>query len=180
MRKKSVLIILPSEKFNEAEYSIVTEALKKTGINYFISSDAADLCSGANGMKVKSDVSLYNINAKNFDGIIFIGGEGAKKNYSNARILNAARTFNENKKIVAAICASPVILAKAGILKGIKAVCFPPLKEELESEGAVFVDEPAAVHKNIITARDPQSAYDFAERITGKILEDRNLYVSKY
>ncbi|WP_123926963.1 DJ-1/PfpI family protein [Thermodesulfitimonas autotrophica] len=75
-------------------------------------------------------------------------------------------------KIVAAICVSLVVLVRAGCFKGRKATVFPhPLAvQELQAAGAKYVDRSVVVAANVVTARDPQSAEEFAQTVA-RLLE---------
>jgi protease I len=155
-------MILPAHNFNEQEYLIISKELKKAGVQIFTASDSYSVCIGMNGLKVKNDVSFYNIHESNFNGIIFIGGIGIKDYWNNSFLHSCAQKFVKNKKIVGAICSAPVILAKAGLLKG-NAVCYPEDKNELEVAGIKYVNEPVVKNENIITGRDPASASEFTK-----------------
>ena len=62
IQKKSILLFLAAENFCEQEFLTVKNIFLRKGFNLFISSDANSLCVGGNGMKVKPDVNIYNIN----------------------------------------------------------------------------------------------------------------------
>jgi protease I len=160
--KKSVLLIIPAQNFNEEEYLIITGALERSGIKIFIASDSNFLCVGSNGMKVKNDVQLYNIHESNFDGLILVGGNGMRNYWSNKAIHSTAGKFAKSKKTIGAICSAPIILAKAGLLSG-SATCHADDKKELEREGINYKDLPVVTEKNIITAQNPTSAAEFAK-----------------
>lgn len=158
--KKNVLLILPSSSFNEHEYLIIKRELEKARIGIFIASNSNLLCTGSDGLKVKSDVQLYNIHQSNFAGIILIGGKGVKDYWNNFSVLSAVKSFHEKKKLIGAICSASVIIANANI--NIEcATCYPENKTELEKSGIKYKDEKVIVSENVITGRDPDSAYDF-------------------
>jgi len=157
---RSVLIILPAQDFNEQEYLIIINALERSHVKVFIASDAYALCSGSNGLKVKNDMQLYNIHESNFGGIIFIGGSGVRNYWNNSHLHSIARKFHLKKKPVGAICAAPIILAKAGIITEC-ATCYPDDKKELERTGVEYKDNPIIISNNIVTAKDPSSVGEF-------------------
>lgn len=160
MNKNSVLLILPSQNFNEEEYLIVSNALERAGLKVFIASDAHSLCVGSNGLKVKNDIQFYNIHESNFGGVIFIGGSGMRNYWNNVQLQSTAQKFANSKKPVGAICSAPVLLAKAGIISEC-ATCHPDDKLELERQGIQYKNEPVVAKKNIITAQEPGSAPEF-------------------
>lgn len=162
LKNRSVLIILPAQDFNEQEYLIITNTLERTNIKVFIASDAYALCTGSEGLKVKNDIQLYNVHETNFGGVIFIGGNGVR-NYWNNRLLHSIATkFHLKKKPIGAICAAPIILAKAGLITEC-ATCYPDDKKELERTGVEYKDTPIIISNNIITAKDPTTAGEFVK-----------------
>ncbi len=101
-----------------------------------------------------------------FDSLILIGGEGAR--FLGVSIIQKAiKTAFEAGKIVGAICYSPRILAKAGILKDKKATGWDDgrLGKIFEKYGATFVIAPVVVDGNVITASGPEAAADFGTAI---------------
>lgn len=98
---------------------------------------------------------------KEYDALVIPGGlKGVDNLRNNVPLINKTQDFYENGKLVAAICAGPTVLGKAGILRGIRATCYPGMDKELG--GADYTDEKVVVDKNIITGRSMGSAIDFA------------------
>ena len=169
MINKSILLILPAINFNEQEYLIVYNTLIKNKFQVFIASDANTVCIGKNGLKVKNDVSFFNMREANFAAVVFIGGNGVKNYWDNKQLHALAKSFSTAKKTTAAICSAPVILGKAGLLNGINATAYPDDKRDLEREGAIYVDNPVVISKKIITAQGPASAQDFVNTFINEL-----------
>ncbi|WKZ69865.1 MAG: DJ-1/PfpI family protein [Melioribacteraceae bacterium] len=169
MISKSILLILASKDFNEDEYLIVKKTLEKENFKVFIASDAHTLCVGNRGIKVRADVSFFNMRESNFSAIIIIGGNGIKSYWNNLHLHNLINAFAKSNKVIAAICSAPVVLAKAGLLEGKEATCYHKDKQDLENNGAIYIDNPVVFKKNIITAQDASSAQDFAQRIAERL-----------
>ena len=163
--KNSFLIFLPKKDFSEEEYTIVRKRLLKAGYQVFITSDDHSVCSGSKGMKVKSDISFYNVNFNNFATIILIGGSGSKAYWKNESLHKIIKNFFDAKKVIAAICSSPITLAKAGILQNKKATCYSEDKMELINAGIDYQDKNVVVDGNVVTANDSRSALQFAEAV---------------
>ncbi len=167
--KKNLLIILPSRDFNEDEYNIIRNYLRKAGIGIFISSAGSGTCTGGRNLKVQTDVNLYNINPKNFSGIIFIGGSGVLKDINSKDLHILAEKFDSLDKLVSAICAAPLILAKSGLLDGIEATCNKKYREDLENLGVKYVEQSTVQSGNIITSQSPETAREFAQLVVNYI-----------
>ena len=80
---------------------------------------------------------------------------------------------NNADKLIAAICAAPMVLGKLGILEGKQATCYPGCQEPL---GESYVGGLVVESKNIITAKGPGLSADFAfciiERLVGSEVAD--------
>ena len=163
--QNSFLVFLPKKDFNEEEFTIVKKRLIKAGKKVFITSDDHFACTGSKGMKVKSDTSFYNVNVNNFGTFILIGGIGSKSYWKNESLHKIIKKFFDAKKVVAAICSSPIILAKAGILQNKKATCYSEDKMELINSGIDYQDKNVVVDGNVVTANDVRSALQFAEAV---------------
>jgi len=165
LTQNSFLIFLPKKNFNEEEFTIIKKRLLKAEKQVFITSDDHFVCSGSKGMKVKSDTSFYNVNVNNFSSLILIGGSGSRNYWKNELLHRIVRRFYTSKKMIAAICSSPIILAKAGILQNKKATCNSEDKSELSNSGIDYQDKNIVVDENIITADNSLSAIQFTEAI---------------
>lgn len=170
LRKQSVLLILPAQNFNETEYLVVSESLRKAGIKTFIASDAVSLCVGSGGLRVKADVSFFNIHEGNFGGAIIIGGSGTREYWNNPAVRSIVKKFSAGGKTIGAICSAPVILAKAGAISEY-ATCYPDDRKELERSGIEYRDNPVVVNGNVITAQNPAASTEFVARFVHGFLK---------
>jgi protease I len=75
-------------------------------------------------------------------------------------------------KVVAAICLSTVVLAKAKLLAGREATVYflPEAIEALKEAGATYVTETLIIHNNIILAEGPPDAQRFGQAIRSALL----------
>ena len=82
-------------------------------------------------------------------------------------VLALVRRHYEEKKLVAAICASPgtVLAEAAGILKGHRSTSAPGFEDKVKAAGAEFTDEEVTVDDNVITGRGPGAALLFGLRL---------------
>ncbi|MCW8994225.1 MAG: DJ-1/PfpI family protein, partial [Psychromonas sp.] len=139
--------------------------LLKAGKQVFITSDDHFICCGSKGMKVKSDTSFYNVNVNNFIAFILIGGTGSRNYWKNESLHKIVKKFLDAKKVIAAVCSSPITLAKAGILQNKKATCYSEDKMELINAGIDYQDKNIVVDGNVVTADNSRSALEFAEAV---------------
>lgn len=171
MNNKNILIILPAKDFNSEEFILTKQIFEKSGFKVFISSDAYGLCQGDNGIKVKADVSIFNIHASNFLAAIFIGGNGVRKYWENKSYHNIANIFAQAGKVVAAICAAPIILQRAGLLDNKNATCYSADRKELEKGSSRYLDTSVVVEDKIVTGQSYLAAVEFANAVIQVIKE---------
>jgi putative intracellular protease/amidase len=107
---------------------------------------------------------ISNAKAKDYDAIVIVGGTGVIGTlWEDQDLRNLVKEANKEKKIIAAICAAPPVLARAGILKDKKATMFPWSDgiKELTNNGVNYVDKEVVVSGNIITGRNPDASVAF-------------------
>lgn len=117
------------------------------------------------GLSVEANVFTHEINPDDFDFIVIPGGKYvAQVVDADVHIKALAQTFNDQKKLVAAICAGPRFLGQAGILDGKKFTCFTGC--DIDMPKGHYMKEKKAVHDgNIITARGAGAIYEFVFEI---------------
>jgi protease I len=165
--ENNILIVVPPRDFRDEEYEIPRKIFEDAGIGVKVASLAAGECYGCDGLVIDADIDLNEINVEDFSAIFFVGGPGSPLLFGEEDIIDLAKSFFEEGKLVCAICWATVILAIAGVLKaGDKATAWPGAKEELTKRRIVYTGESMVVQGNVLTADGPASAELFAMKIT--------------
>ena len=171
------MIIAPGG-FRDEELFEPKKILERNGVEVDVASIREGRFKGMLGGEMEAK-SIENLNLDDYDGVIFVGGVGVieSKMFDNKKLHEIAIKFLNEGKIVGAECVSPVILAKAGILKGKKATVWKSdfTLEEFKKCGVEYVEENVVVDGNIITGAGPFAAREFGE----KFLELLNERLSK-
>jgi protease I len=167
-----LLLVIAPDKFRDEELAIPMEVFDEVGIGYEIASTRTGTCEGMIGGFAEATLAIDDADAGAYDGIVIVGGIGAQDYlWGHAGLQALVRRFFDSGKVVAAICLAPVVLARAGVLKGREATVFksPAAIRELEAGGAVLVGVPVVADLDLVTASGPQSARAFAEAIVEKL-----------
>ena len=102
----------------------------------------------------EADFLLEEINPDDYDGLYIPGGtKGAESLRDNEKVIEIIKKFDKENKLIAAICAGPIVLDRAGVLKNKRATSFPTVKKELENVGSYVDDEIVVTDGNITTSR---------------------------
>jgi protease I len=175
----NVLMIIAPEDFRDEEYKIPLDYFNNNDYSVDTASTQKGLCKGKLGMIVTANKSIDGLDISKYDVVVFIGGPGTPVLRKSSDSVRIARGAYDAKKLVAAICWAPTILAKAGILKNRKATVWQGndsefgmmTSEYLEKQGAYYTGDAVTKDGLIITADGPKSATEFAELII-KTLND--------
>ena len=165
LKQKKALFIVAAKDFQEQELARPYAELSRNGVAISLASTVKGEAVGTNGAKARIDMLLVDAKVDDFDAIVFIGGPGAAQYLDDPVAHKVARDAIKKKKLLAAICMGPLILAKAGVLKGKKATVFPTLAEDLKKEGVKYSAKPVERDGRIITADGPDSAVAFGNEI---------------
>ena len=168
-----VLIIVAHEGFKDGECLVPKEYFEGKGIEVAIASTEKGEATGTGGGKVDATLDLDEVNAADYDAVIFVGGQGTPSVRKEDKALEIARSAAERGKVLAAICWASTILAKAGVLEGKKATVWLGNDPEygmgtnqvLEKYGATYVKEGVVVDGKIVTADGAANAEGFAKEI---------------
>jgi len=116
---------------------------------------------GAHGITIEADALLVKTDFPSFDALVLPGGMpgSANLNVCNPLKQRLANHFHEGK-LVAAICAAPLVLGGLGLLFGRRATCYPGFESYLA--GATLAGEPVVTDGNVITGKGPGFVFDFA------------------
>jgi len=174
---KKILMVIAFQDFRDEEYFVPKEILEKNGFTVETVSSQIGLAIGVEGGEIEVSKTAKEIETTNYDGVIFVGGPGMTEELDNLDFQKLARDFNQENKLVSAICIAPALLAKAKLLENKRATVWSsPLDKSaikiLRENGSIYADQPVVVDGKIITANGPEAAKDFGEAIV-KFFESR-------
>lgn len=158
--KKTAIIF--ANGLEEVEALTTVDLLRRAGIGCdIVSLSGAETVEGSHHIGIRADRTFDGTDFSAYDGVILPGGmPGTKHLADDGRVIALLREFAAAGKLTAAICAAPTVLAKAGLLDGKRAVCYPGMEGQLT--GAVAGTESVAVDGTVITSRGVGTAIDFA------------------
>ena len=159
-----MLYLFLADGFEETEAIAPLDVIRRAEIPIKTVAVGENPVTGAHGIAVQADMTLDEICMEEMDGVILPGGmPGTLNLQKNATVTACLKHCAENGKLLAAICAAPMVLGEMGLLGGKEAVCFPGFEENLE--GATLKDEGVVTDGNVITAKGAGVALEFGAAI---------------
>lgn len=160
-------LLLCANGLEECEALVTHDLLLRAGIDSKLVGLSKNIISTHN-LHFEVDDVIDNVDYKEFDALILPGGMPGTTNLENsAYVQEAIDYFMQNKKIIAAICAAPMILIHKGYLKDREFTCFPGCEE-----GLVRLNEKVVQKENIITSNGLGGAFEFAAKIISALCGD--------
>ena len=165
---KKVALFL-ANGFEEIEALATIDILRRARITVeTISISDEKTVTGAHNIPVIADKTFQEADFSGVEVLVLPGGMPGAKNLNEHQALKELVTmFDAESKLIAAICAAPIVLGGLGLLKDKRATCYPGFEAELT--GAQTTGENVVVDGNITTGRGPGLAFEFALRLVEQI-----------
>lgn len=173
MKKFLVLVANGNETI---EVLTVVDYLRRADIKVDIASteEGLDLVT-SHDVTYKADIMFNEIKEEDYFGLYIPGGtKGAYSLRDNDKVLDLVKRFNDEGKIIAAICAGPVVLNEAGVLADKKATSFPSMKDEMDKTKTYVDDEIVVTDGNITTSRGAALTNYLALKLI-EIIKDKDI-----
>jgi len=153
--------VLLANGFEEIEAVTIIDVLRRAEVDLTTAAVAPGPVRGSHGLVVEADRSLADAAKETWDMVILPGGlPGATNLRDDPKVQDLLRRQAEAGRKIGAICAAPIALGKAGLLKGKKATCYPGFQDQLT--GASYEESQVVRDGNIVTSRGPGTAMEFA------------------
>lgn len=160
-----MIYLFLAEGFEEIEALAVVDILRRAEVQLeTVSITDNQVVLGAHGIPVIAERILPAIDFDDAEMIILPGGLPGSTNLDACKELRQGiRQLYDEGKPLAAICAAPMVYGHMGLLKGLKATCYPGCEGHLE--GAVYTAALVEKDGQFITAKGPAAAFEFAYAI---------------
>jgi 4-methyl-5(b-hydroxyethyl)-thiazole monophosphate biosynthesis len=164
-------LVLMAEGFEEIELTSIVDILRRGGVTVTIAGLKDGIITGSRGMKMQPDVIIDSIKEM-YDIMILPGGSPGYINLGgDRRVIDLVKKYNAEGKVIAAICAAPSVLAKAGVLAGKNATIFTGMENELRN--SKYVDKPVVEDGNIMTSQGPGTAMEFSLALLKRLTDEK-------
>ncbi len=174
-----IALIVAYEGFQEIEYAHTRAIVEESGINVQVASDQIGVAHSSNQeLAVSVDVLIEDLVLSAHDGIFLIGGPGALEHLDTSLVRSMMYRAYEQGLWIGAICISPRILLKAGLLDGKRMTGWngdKALAALAPIYGAEYVEQPVVIEDRIVTAEGPEAATLFGRAIVEVLAVERTI-----
>lgn len=160
MKKKNVCVLV-ADGSEEMEVVITVDVLRRAGISVFLAGvGEGRLVTTSRGVRLAPDGAWDPAEATRFDALVIPGGIGGVQTMrQDESVKVAVREFSQAGKVVASICAGPLVLLDAGVLGGKTYTSNPSSRGELTA--GTWVDQAVVWDGHLITSQAPGTAFAF-------------------
>jgi deglycase len=169
--RRAVLVIAP-ERFRDEELAAPRAALERAGHAVTVASTRTGTASGMLGAKENVTTTVADVRAEDCDLLAVVGGAGSPDHlWDHEPLRRLVVAIHAAGKPLGAICLSPPVLARAGVLAGKRATTYPAERAiaELKRGGAEYVREPVVEDGIVITASGPEAAAAFGQALITRL-----------
>ncbi len=170
-----MVYVLLVDGFEEIEAIEPIDILRRGGVAVKTVGVYEKQVTGSHNIKIDADILINEVLPEDMELLMLPGGPGHNLIEESPDAIQLINKAIEKDIFVTAICASPSILGKIGLLKGKKATCFPGFEKFLE--GAIYVSDKAVRDGKIITGKGAGAAAEFGfmmlEALTSKENKDK-------
>ncbi len=178
MKDRTKVALMMADGTEECEALIVLDLLHRAGISCdLISVQQKTAIVSSHEVVVVCDATVRDTNLDEYEALILPGGMPGMENlYKSSDLIEAIHSFADDEKLIAAICASPTILAREDLLEDVHATSYPSFQKYLVDDGAILEPHKSVVRDgSIITAKGLGCAFDFAFEIIKYLQPSTNI-----
>jgi 4-methyl-5(b-hydroxyethyl)-thiazole monophosphate biosynthesis len=162
------VLVLLADGFEEIEAVTIIDVLRRAEVEVTVVGVGDGPARGSHGIPIVPERHMDQMRIDGYDALVLPGGMPGSANLrDDKRVLALLKRFNNDGKLLGAICAAPIALEAAGVLAGRRATSFPGL----ELPSAEYVEERVVTDGQLITSRGAGTAMEFAlalvERLVG-------------
>jgi 4-methyl-5(b-hydroxyethyl)-thiazole monophosphate biosynthesis len=155
---KRVLTIL-HPGVEEVELLYPVDLLRRAGVEVVIASTGQlSPVTGRNGISIVPDRMLQQNDPADFDLLFLPGGPAVQELVRNEDILSLIGQFYQQNRLIAAICAAPLLLHRSGVLNGEAFSCHHSIREQMPAN---YVHQDVVVGSRFITSQGLGTSMQF-------------------
>lgn len=163
-------LVLLAEGVEEMEAVIAIDVLRRAGVEAVTASTGATReVTASRGVRLIADALLDAVSPDEFSALVIPGGAGGSRRLAgDSRVLELVRLYAKAGKLIAAVCAGPLVLKAAGVLRNVRITCHPAVRDQFPE--VQVCAERVVVDGQFITSQGPGTSMEFALAIARRLV----------
>jgi len=170
-----MVYMLMVDGFEDIETLEPLDIMRRAGISVKTVGVYSKKVTSSHDVTIDTDILIDDVKTEDMEMLVLPGGPGHTNLDASDKAHKLISYAYENNIYLGAICASPSIIGKLGILDGRNYTCFPGFEQFCY--GGFFSKEKAVLDGKILTAKGAGAAADFGflmvDILKGKEVADR-------
>ena len=165
--KKAAVILAPG--FEEGESLTIVDIIRRANLQCDIVG-FSPVVEGAHQIEVQCDRVITELDPDNpeYDMVVLPGGmPGAANLRDSDLVMDILRGMDKEHHSIAAMCAAPIALERAGLLEGRNFTAYLGYDEKIKAGN--YLTDIVVKDGNVITSRGPATAYAFAYALVDEL-----------
>ncbi len=155
LQHKRVLCLV-HEAFEDLEFWYPYYRLQEEGATLTVAGETRGaVYHGKYGVPATAEIAYREAKPENYDALLVPGGWAPDKIRRFPEVKELVRAMDQRGAVLGQICHAGWVFISAGILKGRKVTSTPAIRDDMENAGALWVDEPVVVDRNLVSSRRP-------------------------
>ncbi len=169
-----MIYVLLVDGFEDIEALEPIDILRRAEIDVKTVGVTSKSVTSSHNVTIEADILIDEVDKNDMTMLVLPGGPGHTR-LDDSKAAHELISYSvKNNIYIAAICASPSIIGKLGLLNGLKYTCFPGFEKYVK--GGILSDEKAVLDGKFLTGKGAGAAADFGfkmvEIFKGKELAD--------
>jgi protease I len=168
-----IILMLVGPEYEDLEVWYPKLRLEEAGFEVKLAGLGEAEYRGKYGYPCKVDGRVADFPAATLAGLVAPGGWAPDKIRRDPEALQRVREVHAAGKMVATICHGPWVLISAGIVRGRRLTSTVGIRDDLVNAGAEWVDAPAVIDGNLVSARVPKDLPAFGRAMLEVLAKQR-------
>lgn len=158
-----MIYMLLTNGFEDIEALETLDILRRAGLSAKTVGISEGKVISSHNVTVLCDLTFDDTDFSDMTMLVLPGGPGHTAFSDSEKVLDLIKNTYEKGIYIAAICASPSVMGRLGLLKGRRFTCFPGFEDTVK--GGIYSPEKVVSDGKFITARGAGAASDFGFEI---------------
>lgn len=170
------ILIVATHGFEKSELEVPRDDLRKAGATVKVASLDGKKIRAWSGPdwdgEAEADLALSDVDIAQYDALVLPGGQiNPDLLRVEDDVIALVRNFQNQGKVIAAVCHAPWILIEADIVRGRDMTSYHSIKTDVINAGANWQDAEVVADQGIVTSRNPDDLKAFVAKIIEEVEE---------